>query len=91
MEIKDQVKSFLKELFTDISSRSIEQKALKAIAIDKIAFAEYCHLPMILTERLFSLCDPDKEDQLSLNSFTEVFYKLYVGDFHSRTKLIFQM
>jgi hypothetical protein len=28
---------------------------------------------------------------LALTSFTEVFYKLYVGDFHSRTKLIFQM
>ena len=89
LEIKEQVKNYLKELHNDIAQRSIEQKALKAMAIDKIAFAEYCHLPMIITERLFSLCDPNKEDQLTLANFTEIFYRIYVGDFHSRVKLIF--
>lgn len=61
------------------------------MTIDKIAFAEFCHLPMIITERLFSLCDPNKEDALSLTNFTDIFYKIYVGDFHSRAKLVFQM
>jgi len=61
------------------------------MTIDKIAFAEYCHLPMIITERLFSLCDPNKEEAISLGSFTETFQKIYIGDFHSRVKLIFSM
>ena len=80
---------YLKEIWSDISKRTKE--ATKGIT--KIKFSKYYDLPGIISERLFSCFDKDKDGILNLSEFTNGMKSLFSQNesFDSLAKFIFNL
>ena len=90
LQIEDEelLNKYLKEIWSDLSKRSIEENTK---GINKITFNKYYDLPGIISERLFAVFDKDKDGVLSLSEFVNGMKMLFsqVETFDSLAKFIF--
>ena len=90
LQIEDEelLNKYLKEIWSDLSKRSIEENAK---GINKITFNKYYDLPGIISERLFAVFDKDKDGVLSLTEFVTGMKILFsqAETFDSLSKFIF--
>ena len=91
LQIEDEnlLHKYLKEIWSDLSKRSKENEK----GITKVTFNKYYDLPGIISERLFSFFDKDKDGVLSLNEFVNGMKNLYSQEesFDSLAKFIFNL
>ena len=89
IEDGDLLHKYLKEIWSDLSKRSKENEK----GITKVTFNKYYDLPGIISERLFSCFDKDKNDVLSLSEFVTGMKNLYSQEetFDSLAKFIFNL
>ena len=90
LQIEDEelLNKYLREIWSDLSKRSIEETAK---GINKITFNKYYDLPGIISERLFTVFDKDKDGVLSLSEFVNGMKMLFsqCETFDSLAKFIF--
>ena len=90
LQIEDEelLNKYLKEIWSDLSKRSIEENAK---GINKITFNKYYDLPGIISERLFAVFDKDKDGVLNLTEFVTGMKMLFsqAETFDSLSKFIF--
>ena len=90
LQIEDEelLNKYLREIWSDLSKRSIEETAK---GINKVTFNKYYDLPGIISERLFTVFDKDKDGVLSLSEFVNGMKMLFsqVETFDSLAKFIF--
>ena len=90
LQIEDEelLNKYLREIWSDLSKRSIEETAK---GISKVTFNKYYDLPGIISERLFTVFDKDKDGVLSLSEFVTGMKMLFsqVETFDSLAKFIF--
>ena len=90
LQIEDEelLNKYLREIWSDLSKRSIEETAK---GISKVTFNKYYDLPGIISERLFTVFDKDKDGVLSLSEFVNGMKMLFsqVETFDSLAKFIF--
>jgi calcium/calmodulin-dependent protein kinase I len=90
LQIEDEelLNKYLREIWSDLSKRSIEETAK---GINKITFNKYYDLPGIISERLFTVFDKDKDGVLSLSEFVNGMKMLFsqAETFDSLAKFIF--
>ena len=67
IEDEDLLNKYLKEIWSDLSKRASKEDTSKGIS--KITFNKYYELPGIISERLFTVFDKDKDGVLSLSEF----------------------
>ena len=88
IEDEDLLNKYLKEIWSDLSKRSIEETAK---GINKITFNKYYDMPGIISERLFTVFDKDKDGVLNLQEFVTGMKMLFsqAETFDSLAKFIF--
>ena len=90
LQIEDEelLNKYLKEIWSDLSKRSIEESTK---GINKITFNKYYELPGIISERLFAVFDKDKDGVLNISEFVNGMKMLFsqVETFDSLAKFIF--
>jgi hypothetical protein len=79
---------YLKEIYKDLVDRA---ESNRKNGISKITFLEYMKLPVLISEKLFTALDKDKDNFLNVKEFTEGLLKLYTGDFKETVEVIFNM
>jgi hypothetical protein len=55
--IKDFLTPYLRDVYKDLSLRSLAPQAIKDKKVDKVTFIQYCALPGIISERLLKIVD----------------------------------
>ena len=68
---------YFKDIYKDLCSRSDD----KSKGINKISFLDYCQLPGLLAERLFTVFDVDKDNYLSSKEFLTGLLRIYCSQF----------
>ena len=77
-------KSYLKEIWLDLTERSEKKKG-----IDKITFNSYYQLPGILSLRLFSVFNKGHTEYIDMNEFLKGMTNLFCESFEKTSKFIF--
>ncbi len=89
---RDCLVPYLRDLYSDLIIRCIQPRAVKAQMLDKITFLQFTCLPGIVAERLFTIMDQkDQFGCISQLDFIETLTTIYIGDFKSRAKLLFEL
>jgi Ca2+-binding EF-hand superfamily protein len=90
LQIEDEelLNKYLREIWADLSKRSTEESSK---GINKITFNKYYDLPGIISERLFTVFDQDKDGVLSLSEFVNGMKMLFSQSetFDSLAKFMF--
>ena len=91
LQIQDEelLNKYLKEIWSDLSKRTKDTTK----GITKVTFNKYYDLPGIISERLFSCFDKDKDGILNLTEFTNGMQSLFsqTESFDSLAKFIFNL
>ena len=91
LQIQDEelLHKYLKEIWSDLSKRSKDTTK----GITRVTFNKYYDLPGIISERIFSCFDADKDGILSLNEFVNGMQSLFsqAESFDSLAKFIFNL
>ena len=91
LQIQDEelLNKYLKEIWSDLSKRTKDTTK----GITKVTFNKYYDLPGIISERLFSCFDKDKDGILNLKEFTNGMQSLFskAESFDSLAKFIFNL
>ena len=91
LQIQDEelLNKYLKEIWSDLSKRTKDTTK----GITKVTFNKYYDLPGIISERLFSCFDKDKDGILNLTEFTNGMQSLFsqAESFDSLAKFIFNL
>ena len=91
LQIQDEelLNKYLKEIWSDLSKRTKDTTK----GITKVTFNKYYDLPGIISERLFSCFDKDKDGILNLTEFTNGIQSLFsqAESFDSLAKFIFNL
>ena len=91
LQIQDEelLNKYLKEIWSDLSKRRKDTTK----GITKVTFNKYYDLPGIISERLFSCLDKDKDGILNLTEFTSGMQSLFsqAESFDSLAKFIFNL
>ena len=91
LQIQDEelLNKYLKEIWSDLSKRTKDTTK----GITKVIFNKYYDLPGIISERLFSCFDKDKDGILNLTEFTTGMQSLFsqAESFDSLAKFIFNL
>jgi len=91
LQIQDEelLNKYLKEIWSDLSKRTKDTTK----GITKVTFNKYYDLPGIISERLFSCFDKDKDGILNLTEFTTGMQSLFsqAQSFDSLAKFIFNL
>ena len=91
LQIQDEelLHKYLKEIWSDLSKRSKDTTK----GITRVTFNKYYDLPGIISERIFSCFDADKDGILSLNEFVNGMRSLFsqAESFDSLAKFIFNL
>ena len=84
---------YLKEIWSDLSKRTKDTTKDTTKGITKVTFNKYYDLPGIISERLFSCFDKDKDGILNLTEFTTGMQSLFSQNesFDSLAKFIFNL
>ena len=86
---------YLKEVFSDLYSRVIEnkndpkEKQVKSNGVTKNIFDKYYVLPGIIGDRLFRVLNKEDRDFIKLDEFQKGMKILFCGDFDQTSKFIF--
>ena len=88
IENEELLHKYLKEIWSDLSKRTKEESSK---GISKITFNKYYELPGIISERLFSVFDKDKDGVLSSSEFVQGMKTLFsqAEKFETLSKFIF--
>ena len=78
---------YFKDIFRDLCSRSDD----KTKGINKVSMLDYCQLPGLLAERLFSVLDQDGDGYLSGREFLSGLLRFYCSSFDEKIKLVFEI
>lgn len=78
---------YFRDIFRDLQERSDNKNK----GINKISFINYCQLPGLVAERLFSILDVDKNSYLSEDEFLNGFLTFYCSNFNEKMKLCFDV
>ena len=91
IEDKDLLKKYLKEIWSDLSKRGSKEDNSKGI--NKVNFNKYYELPGIISERLFTVLDKDKDGVLSQSEFVNGMKSLFsqAESFDSLARFIFDL
>ena len=87
--------SYLKDIFTDLYGRVIEnkndpkEKQVKLNGITKAIFDKYYELPGIIGDRLFRVFNKKNREYINLNEFSSGMKNLFCDDFDKTCKFIF--
>ena len=91
LQIQDEelLNKYLKEIWSDLSKRTKDTEK----GISKVTFNKYYDLPGIISERLFSCFDKDKDGILNLSEFTNGMQSIFsqAESFDSLAKFIFNL
>ena len=91
LQIEDEelLNKYLKEIWSDLSKRASKEDTSKGI--NKVTFNKYYELPGIISERLFTVLDKDKDGILSLSEFVNGMRSIFsqAETFDSLAKFIF--
>ena len=84
---------YLKEIWSDLSKRTKDTTKDTTKGITKVTFNKYYDLPGIISEKLFSYFDKDKDGILNLTEFTTGMQSLFSQNesFDSLAKFIFNL
>ena len=84
---------YLKEIWSDLSKRTKDTTKDTTKGITKVTFNKYYDLPGIISEKLFSCFDKDKDGILNLTEFTTGMQSLFSQNesFDSLAKFIFNL
>ena len=84
--------TYLKDVYIDLYQRMLpkdnEQKQ-NPLGLNKIIFIQYYDLPGILSDRLFSNFDTNKNQFIDINEFINGMVTLFYEDFEKNSKFIF--
>lgn len=89
--IKDSLGPYLKNLYRDLTLRSLQPAAIQEGKIDKTVFLTYCNLPGIINERLLRFFEASDEGLVSEQAFVKNLIKIFSSDIETRMRLTFQM
>ncbi len=89
--IKEYLIPYLRDLYKDLTMRSIAPGAVKDHKLDRVAFVQYCNLPGIVSERLLKIFDTAGDGIITEGSFVQNFTRIFVSDLESRMQLAFSM
>ena len=81
-------KSYLKEVWTDLTQRNNEKDVS---GISKITFSSYYNLPGIINDRLFNVIDENKTGYLESSEFISGMITLFCEEFDETSKFIFNL
>ena len=85
-------KPYLFELFKDLVLRSEPPTRNQLFnSVDKNTFIEYCGLPLLLGERLFSLVTKKYCDRLDQTSFVSLIFTIFSPSLEQRIKLVHRL
>jgi Ca2+-binding EF-hand superfamily protein len=91
LQIEDEelLNKYLKEIWSDLSKRASKEDTSKGI--NKVTFNKYYELPGIISERLFTVFDKDKDGILSLSEFANGMRSIFsqAETFDALAKFIF--
>ncbi len=59
--IRDFLTPYLRDVYKDLSLRSLSPQAIKEKKVDKVTFIQYCALPGIISERLLKIVDTQND------------------------------
>lgn len=91
IEDKDLLKKYLKEIWSDLSKRATKEDNSKGNS--KVTFNKYYELPGIISERLFTVFDKDKDGVLSQSEFVNGMISVFSQSesFDSLARFIFDL
>ena len=91
IEDKDLLKKYLKEIWLDLSKRATKED--NSIGINKVTFNKYYELPGIISERIFTVFDKDKDGVLSQSEFVKGMKSVFsqAESFDSLARFIFDL
>ena len=81
---------YFKDLFRDLALRS-QSSQTGDKKIDKVTFLEYCSLPGIISDRLFSMFTDVDNTYINENSFISNFIKIFISNIETKMRLTFNM
>ena len=95
LQIQDEelLNKYLKEIWSDLSKRNKEETKDTTKGITKVTFNKYYDLPGIISERIFSCFDKDKDGILNITEFINGMQSLFSQkeSFDSLAKFIFNL
>lgn len=71
---------YFKDIYKDLCSRSDDKNK----GINKISMLDYCQLPGLLAERLFSVLDIDSDNYLNSKEFLTGLLRFYCSTFDQK-------
>ena len=85
------LKKYLKEIWLDLSKRATKED--NSIGINKVTFNKYYELPGIISERIFTVFDKDKDGVLSQSEFVKGMKSVFsqAESFDSLARFIFDL
>ena len=91
IEDKDLLKKYLKEIWSDLSKRATKEDNSKGNS--KVTFNKYYELQGIISERLFTVFDKDKDGVLSQSEFVNGMISVFSQSesFDSLARFIFDL
>ena len=91
IEDKDLLKQYLKEIWSDLSKRNPKED--NSNGISKVTFNKYYELPGIISERIFTVFDKDKDGVLSQSEFVNGIKSVFsqAESFDSLARFIFDL
>ena len=78
---------YFKDIYKDLCSRSDDKNK----GINKISMLDYCQLPGLLAERLFSVLDTDSDNYLNSKEFLTGLLRFYCSTFDQKIQLVFEI
>ena len=78
---------YFKDIYKDLCSRSDD----KSKGINKVSFMDYCQLPGLLAERLFTVFDVDHDGYLNSKEFLTGLLRIYCSQFDQKMKFVFDI
>lgn len=89
--IKEFLNPYIKDVYKDLSLRSLAPNAVKEKKVDRVTFISYCNLPGIISERLLKIFDNNNDGMITEGSFLSNLTKIFVSDFDTRLRFTFNM
>ncbi len=89
--MRDFLTPYLRDVYRDLSLRSLAPAAIKDKKVDKVTFIQYCNLPGIISERLLKIFDVNNDGCITEQAFLGHLTKIFVSDLDTRMRFTFNM
>ncbi len=67
--VREFLTPYLRDVYRDLSLRSLSSTAQKDKKVDKVTFVQYCNLPGIISERLLKIFDTNNDGCITEQMF----------------------